>query len=158
MIRPSLTFHASGLLLWLAGVPAGAVSMDMVTVGQPGNAPDPLTLAGSVAHEYRIAQYDVTIGEYVEFLNAVAKRDPNKLYHPKMATDLQVAGIRRTGKPGHYVYTALVPSGPVQNAAATTPHRPITYVSWFDAARFANWMANGQPTGRQNRKTTEDGA
>jgi formylglycine-generating enzyme required for sulfatase activity len=31
--------------------------------------------------------------------------------------------------------------------------RPITYVSWFDAARFANWMANGQGSG-----STENGA
>src|SRR5262249_36788583 len=32
------------------------------------------------------------------------------------------------------------------------------YVSWGDAARFANWLHNGQPTGPQNASTTEDGA
>jgi formylglycine-generating enzyme required for sulfatase activity len=32
-------------------------------------------------------------------------------------------------------------------------NRPITYVTWFDAARFANWMTNGQGTG-----STETGA
>jgi formylglycine-generating enzyme required for sulfatase activity len=37
-------------------------------------------------------------------------------------------------------------------------NRPITYVSWFDSARFANWMANGQPTGAQGSTTTENGA
>jgi len=37
-------------------------------------------------------------------------------------------------------------------------NRPITYVSWFDSARFANWMANGQPTGAQGFTTTENGA
>ncbi|MFM9133933.1 MAG: SUMF1/EgtB/PvdO family nonheme iron enzyme, partial [bacterium] len=36
--------------------------------------------------------------------------------------------------------------------------RPITYVNWFDAARFANWMANGRPTGAQGPATTENGA
>ena len=31
-------------------------------------------------------------------------------------------------------------------------------MSWFDTARFANWMANGQPTGPQTAATTENGA
>jgi formylglycine-generating enzyme required for sulfatase activity len=31
-------------------------------------------------------------------------------------------------------------------------------VNWFDSARFANWMANGQPTGVQSSTTTENGA
>jgi formylglycine-generating enzyme required for sulfatase activity len=32
-------------------------------------------------------------------------------------------------------------------------NKPITYVSWFDAARFCNWMQNGQGSG-----STETGA
>ena len=35
----------------------------------------------------------------------------------------------------------------------STSNRPISYVSWFDAARFANWMTNGQGSG-----ATETGA
>ena len=31
-------------------------------------------------------------------------------------------------------------------------------MSWFDSARFANWIANGQPTGAQSSTTTENGA
>jgi sulfatase modifying factor 1 len=39
-------------------------------------------------------------------------------------------------------------------AGASSPgNRPITFVSWFDAARFANWMQNGQGSG-----STETGA
>ena len=34
----------------------------------------------------------------------------------------------------------------------------MNYVSWYDAARFANWLQNGQPTGAQGPDTTEDGA
>jgi len=34
----------------------------------------------------------------------------------------------------------------------------VTYITWFDGARFANWMHNGQPTGPQNSATTESGS
>jgi hypothetical protein len=34
----------------------------------------------------------------------------------------------------------------------------VTYVSWGDAARFANWLNNGQPTGSEGAGTTETGA
>jgi sulfatase modifying factor 1 len=34
----------------------------------------------------------------------------------------------------------------------------VNYVSWADAARFANWLHNGQPTGAQDLTTTEDGS
>jgi sulfatase modifying factor 1 len=141
--------------------PAGdrqPLTVAMVTVGDVGNAADPSTGRGRVDYAYRIATLDVTIAEYVAFLNAVAKRDPHRLYDERMASDLLVAGIRRSGKPGRYVYDVIGPSGPVQSAAASPGNRPITYVSWYDAARFANWMANGQPAGRQNKRTTEDGA
>ncbi|MBM4094895.1 MAG: PEP-CTERM sorting domain-containing protein, partial [Planctomycetes bacterium] len=37
-------------------------------------------------------------------------------------------------------------------------NRPVNYVSWGDAARFMNWLHNGQPTGAQSWATTEDGA
>jgi formylglycine-generating enzyme required for sulfatase activity len=36
--------------------------------------------------------------------------------------------------------------------------KPVTYVSFWDAARFSNWLHNGQPTGAQTSLTTEDGA
>jgi formylglycine-generating enzyme required for sulfatase activity len=34
----------------------------------------------------------------------------------------------------------------------------VNYVSFWDAARFANWIQNGQPTGAQGPGTTEAGA
>ena len=68
-----------------------------------------------------------------------------------MATDLNSAGITRSGSSGNYIYSVMMNSG-------SSANRPITYVTWLDAARFANWMANGQPTGEQNSTTTENGA
>src|SRR6187551_1317669 len=67
-----------------------AVTIDMVTVGNPGNSPDTdvmydgTTGYGSVGYGYRIGKYEVTAGQYTEFLNAVAKDDPNGIYNTVM--------------------------------------------------------------------------
>jgi formylglycine-generating enzyme required for sulfatase activity len=127
------------------------VELDFLTVGDPNNAPDPLTGFGTVPQTFQIASTVVTIDQYTAFLNAVGQRDPNKLFNRLMQSDLNIAGIQRTGRPGRYRYQVI-------DNAGSSANRPITYVSWFDAARFANWMANGQPVGRQSPATTEDGA
>jgi formylglycine-generating enzyme required for sulfatase activity len=57
-------------------------------------------------------------------------------------------GIVRSGVSGSYTYSV-------------TPgreDRPVNYVGWYDALRFANWLDNGQPVGPQGNATTEDGA
>ena len=62
----------------------GLTSLQFVTVGNPGNAPDTRyngISVGSVDHVYQIGKYEVTAGQYTEFLNAVAKADPNGLYN-----------------------------------------------------------------------------
>jgi sulfatase modifying factor 1 len=150
--RLVFTFGVAAVLGSLA-VPAPAITYDLVTVGNAGNANDPATgnLYGGVAYDYAIGTYDVTIGQYAEFLNAVAATDTYSLYNGSMATDLNVAGISQTGSSGSYTYSVI-------NNGGNSANRPITYVSWFDSARFANWMANGQPTGAQSGTTTENGA
>lgn len=126
------------------------VSYALVTVGDPGNAPD-TTGFGSVAYPYRIGKHLVTIAQYAIFLNAIAATDTYGLYDLAMATDRNTAGISRTGAPGSHRYAVMDNGGDSGN-------RPISYVSWLRAARFANWMANGQPSGAQDATTTEDGA
>jgi len=123
-------------------VPAHAVTIDWVTVGNPGNAND-TDGYGAVANSYQIGKYDVTIQQYTDFLNAVAANDTYSLYNTSMASDLNIAGISQAGSSGSYIYSVIGSSG----------NKPITYVSWFDAARFANWMQNGQGSG-----STENGA
>ena len=138
----------------LLATPAGAapITYVMVTVGNPGNVGDTRVGVntfgyGSVAYDYQIGKYDVTIGQYTSFLNAVAATDTFSLYNSKMGTELNIAGISQTGGSGSYTYSVL-----------GSANRPITYVSWWDSARFSNWMANGQPTGAQTSTTTENGA
>ncbi len=129
---------------------AHALVYDLVLVGDSGNASDPITNLGRVNQSYKIGKYTVTIEQYTDFLNAVAAQDSYFLYNMNM-TIPNVAGIKRQGVSGVYTYT-------VMNNQGYSGNRPITSVSWFSAARFANWMANGQPTGAQINGTTEDGA
>lgn len=118
-----------------------AGTIDWGTIGDAGNASAPSGF-GAVGYDYRIGRYEVTISQYAEFLNAVAAADPYGLYTPAMATNSNVAGILQSGSPNAFTYS-VIGSG----------LRPISYVSWYDAARFANWFHNGQGSG-----STETGA
>jgi formylglycine-generating enzyme required for sulfatase activity len=148
-------FSLKAFSLWLAALacllaaPARAgITYDMVTVGNAGNANDTGGgLIGAVAYDYQIGKYDVTIGQYTAFLNAVAVTDTYSLYTSSMGTNLVIAGISRTSGSGGYNYSVI-----------GSANRAITFVSWWDSARFSNWMANGQPTGAQTSATTENGA
>lgn len=123
----------------LSEPPARAVTIDLVTVGNPGNAAD-TTGYGAVDYGYQIGKFAVTIGQYKDFLSAVAQSDPYSLYAANMGSDQHIRGISRTGDSGSYSYSVITQNG-------FSGSRPITYVSWFDAARFANWMSNGQGSG-----------
>jgi formylglycine-generating enzyme required for sulfatase activity len=146
LLRRLATSVLVALLITIVSLPhAGAVTIDWVTVGDAGNAADTTTY-GVVADPFQIGKYEVTIQQYADFLNAVAASDPYSLYSTFMASNLNIAGISRSGSSGSYTYSVMSNGG---NSA----NRPITYVSWFDAARFANWMQNGQGSG-----STETGA
>jgi formylglycine-generating enzyme required for sulfatase activity len=125
----------------LLAVPASAVTIDWVPVGDAGNAPDTATNCfaancGSVPYEYSIAKYEVTNAQYTEFLNAKAASDPLGLYSQFMAGTI-AGGINRSGSDGSYTYT---PRPGFEN-------RPVIFISYFDTLRFANWMHNGQGNG-----------
>lgn len=134
-------------------MPAGQTSLQFVPVGNAGNASDSRIMSdgtsgyGAVDYDFRMGQYMVTIGQYTQFLNAVAATDTYGLYNTSMATDAAIAGIARSGDPGSYTYSPI-----------GSPNRPIAYVNWGDATRFSNWLTNGQPTGPQGPGTTETGS
>ena len=135
-----------------------AINMIMLPIGNVRNAADPATGYGRVNDSYQISKYEVTIGDYAAFLNSVAKSDPHFLYNTNMANNAMVAGIGRTGTDGSYVYEPIKPAGVTPSGANDPANRPVTFVNWYDAARFANWMANGQPVGSQSASTTENGS
>ena len=140
-------------LACLVAAPARAgIIYQEVTVGNAGNASDTRAGAntsgfGAVAYDYKIGKYDVTIGQYTVFLNAVASTDTHSLYNSQMLSDRNIMGVVRHGVSGSYSYSVV-----------GSANCPITYVNWYDSARFSNWMANGQPTGAQTSTTTENGA
>ncbi len=89
MFRLVLTFAIARSTM----ISARAVTIDMVTVGDPGNTADTTTY-GAVADAFQIGKYEVTIGQYTDFLNAVAATDPYSLYNASGA----VASSFRTMK------------------------------------------------------------
>jgi len=150
-MKPSQSIISTTILALLcAASTASGLTMETVTIGNPGNPNDPDTngLYGGVGYTYAIGKYEVTLNQYTEFLNAVADTDTYALYNTNMGTFLNSRGISQSGSSGSYNYTVI---GDGQ--------RPVTYVGWFDAARFSNWLHNGQPnTGSQTTGTTETGA
>jgi formylglycine-generating enzyme required for sulfatase activity len=142
--------------LWSVFATAGsAISIETVPVGHPGNAGDRRYGRygdyGSVGYSYNIGKYEVTAGQYTEFLNKVAGVDTYGLYNPAMSSTSQGSGIARSGG-------GTVGDPYTYSVASDFVNRPVNFVNWGDSARFANWLHNGQPTGAQNLSTTEDGA
>jgi formylglycine-generating enzyme required for sulfatase activity len=132
------------VVLVMLSQPAHAVVIfDWATVGNAGNAADPLTGFGAMNKEYRISRYEVTNAQYVEFLNAVDPTGTNMLglFNSTMAGNF--GGIVNTGLTDGARY--ILKSGRQNN--------PVTFVSWYDSVRFTNWLHNGQGGG-----DTETGA
>ncbi len=147
-------FVATLVAVALLATASQAVDVETVPVGNPGNVDDIHGDGyGSVDYEYRIGTYEVTNGQYTEFLNAVATvGDPNGLYNTDMAGML--GGIDRTGSGtagNPWVYSE-------KDSDVNWLNRPVNFVSWGDAARFSNWLYNGQPSGVQGNSTTENGS
>ena len=122
-----------------------ATTMDMpfMTVGNPGG--------GAVSYTYNVSKFELTTGQYTEFLNAVAATDPYGLYEAGMSDPTDGSwgcNIQRSGADGSYTYSV----------AADWEDRPATHVSWADGARFVNWLTNGRPAGAPDLTTTEAGS
>ena len=150
---------AAAIALLGLSIAAQAITIDTVTVGNPGNTGElsgesagedaggmgPDKICGSVSYTYNIGKYEVTAGQYTAFLNAKAATDNYGLYNASMDTAVSSYGcnIKRSGSSGSYTYSV----------ASDWANRPVNYVSYWDSCRFANWLGNGQGTG-----STETGA
>ncbi|WP_413351902.1 SUMF1/EgtB/PvdO family nonheme iron enzyme [Prochlorococcus sp. MIT 1227] len=107
---------------------------------------------GAVPYSYYIGKYEITNKEYAAFLNSAATTDTHNLYNPEMSDK---GGISRDGKRGLYTYSAN----------EGRENDPVTFVNFWDAARFTNWLTSGDTesgvyqldaTGIENNSITRD--
>jgi formylglycine-generating enzyme required for sulfatase activity len=151
--RKSLTSIGLAVLAGVSHVtPASASMVDIawVTVGDAGNKADTRVGTGSlgygaVGYAYQIGKYEVTNAQYVGFLNAAdpSGANANGIYNTKMGSE----------KLGGISYTSAAASGAKYTIRTNMDNKPVNFVDWYDAARFSNWLGNGQGTG-----STETGA
>jgi hypothetical protein len=111
------------VIAMLAGDASGSVVFEWVEIGEADLLPnDPDTNGrGSVGELFLIARKETTCSQYAEFLNAVARSDPNGLYHALMGSDATFGGITRSGSEGSYSYAAK----------AGMENQPVVYVSFY---------------------------
>jgi len=130
----------------------------------------PVVSVGTVDHFFNIGTERIRAKEYCAFLNAVAStNDSHHLYLPRMAPpdkgitngfglgDGRVANIKRSQTSDNtFQYTIAPGTKDIPSTGAKIPNEdlPVTYISLFSAARFCNWMHNGQG----GPETTETGA
>ena len=140
------------ILLGCALLPfhAFALTMDFVTVGNPGNAADPANSGsvpgiGTVNAAFGIGTYEVTNSQYAEFLNSVDVTGANAL-------GLYDVNMGATAF-GGILFNVNATIGSKFSIRTGFANMPVVYVSFFDAARFTNWLHNGQGSG-----ATETGA
>ncbi|MCX6879007.1 MAG: SUMF1/EgtB/PvdO family nonheme iron enzyme [Verrucomicrobia bacterium] len=114
------------------------VSMSWTTIGDVNNLADPSTGYGAVDHAYNIGTYEVTNAQYVEFLNAKGSSNSAGIYTVTMgATGTYGGYITQNGSSGSFSYSV----------GSTYANMPVVGVTWFNAARFCNWLSNGQGDG-----------
>ena len=127
-LRPVLLTVAA---LLAASSAFAVIVIDTSYVGDVGNNADSSNY-GAVNYGYYVGTYEVTNSQYVSFLNAKAATDEYKLYNEKMNGNSH-GGISRSGSSGSFSYS--VKSG--------FENKPVNYVSFWDAARFTNYLTTG---------------
>ncbi len=138
MFRRFATSALVALLFANLTAPAHAGTIDWVTVGDPGNTADTTgdpNPAGAVADSFQIMKYEWTNSQYVDFLNAVDPDglNPQGIYSASMGSNAR----------GGISFTSGSAAGSKYAARTNMGDKPVNYVSWFDAARVANWLHNG---------------
>ena len=104
-------------------------------INDPGNKSDEerprVGSHGAVDYIFEIARDRVSNTHYCNFLNDVAqKEDPHGLYNPEM----RIKRARPETDKDTLYYT---PHPGAEDLA-------VTFVSWFDAARYCNWLHGGK--------------
>jgi len=155
----NLRAFAGCLAVAVAGFASSAlgVTIDYATIGNPGNSPNIVSgtnFGGAVATEFKMSTRETTNAQYVAFLNAVGASNTNGVYNGSMGS-VASGGIVQAGSPGSYTYSVKPGTAP---SGASYANMPVNFVNWFSAARFVNWIANGQLTGTTGIASMEVGS
>ena len=119
----------------LATSATAAINIETSYVGDAGNANDS-TGYGGVSYGYHVGTYEVTNSQYVSFLNAKGTSNTHGVFNANMESNSR-GGIQQDGTSGSFTYSVKSGFG----------DKPVNYVSFWDAARFSNWLTNGQGSG-----------
>ena len=106
----------------------------------PAGPPNCLTV-GAVDYKYQIGEYEITVAQYVTFLNTVDPlgKDPHDLYIDSMSPTVwpEYGSVRFTSgagvAPGHH-YSVAYPQW---------ADKPFGFANFLRAARFVNSLVNG---------------
>jgi formylglycine-generating enzyme required for sulfatase activity len=142
---------------------SGALSVipELVTVGDAGNLPDPLTGLGAVQEPFQIGKYPVTVLQWTTFLNAVhvvegSTDDPRNLYHEEMFDPnnqssclSKISGVVRIKTSStdfiSHITTLFFPKEFGMPLGHYYASLPMTGLSIDDCKRYLNWLHNGAP-------------
>ncbi len=139
-----LTAHSLGLLAGLGLAASAAVAQtydfDWVTIGDAGNEPyedNDLGLMdgrGSVGYEYRISRYEVTTGQWMEFVNTFSTQSDD---FANFARPVNWGAMIDWdyGGPGRRYKLREVESAEML---------PVGGIDWRESAMFVNWLHNGK--------------
>ncbi|MFW2479090.1 MAG: formylglycine-generating enzyme family protein [Lentimonas sp.] len=125
-----LTATASACAL-AGSVDSAMIEIDTSYVGDAGNAND-ASGYGGVSYGYYVGTYEVTNSQYVSFLNATGSTNAHGVYNSNMNNNW-LGGIQQSGVSGSFTYSVKTGMG----------EKPVNYVSFWDAARFTNWLTTG---------------
>ena len=131
---------------------AFGVTIDYTPVNNAGNAANVSTGWGAVSNVFKIAKYETSNEQYKDFLNKVdaSGTNPNGVYNAQMGSD-SLGGITfNAGGSSGAKYT--VKTGTSPGGVAYT-NMPVLFTTWFSAARFTNWLQNGQQTNSSSMET-----
>ena len=145
---------ASSMAFALVSLAATAfgVTIDYTPVNNAGNAANVSTGWGAVSNVFKIAKYETSNEQYKDFLNKVdaSGTNPNGVYNAQMGSD-SLGGITfNAGGSSGAKYT--VKTGTSPGGVAYT-NMPVLFTTWFSAARFTNWLQNGQQTNSSSMET-----
>ncbi|MDO5104772.1 SUMF1/EgtB/PvdO family nonheme iron enzyme [Capnocytophaga sp.] len=104
-------------------------------MGSDDGDPDERVRHNVTLSSYRISKYEITNAQYAKFLNAVGNKIENGL--------LYYNGIGKEREKG------IVKNGNTFEPVKGRENYPVTYVSWYGAKAYAEWVGGSLPTEAQ---------